>query len=144
MDAPQCKLNYLSTSEDNIALRAALRLTVEIAKNMGDAGYPIKETCTPASLEDACLDSFIRDKAETMYHYSSTCRMAPLDDLHPGVVDDQLYVHGIVDLRIADASIFPSVPASHPQALVYAVAEKCADMIVKKHHLQSQPECSWC
>ncbi|KIM64127.1 GMC oxidoreductase [Scleroderma citrinum Foug A] len=143
MDAPQCKLNYLSTSEDTIALRAALRLTVEIAKNMRDAGYPIKETCTPASLEDACLDSFIRDKAETMYHYSSTCRMAPLDDLHPGVVDDQLlYVHGIVDLRIADASIFPSVPASHPQALVYAVAEKCADMIVKKHHLQSQPECT--
>ena len=139
-DAPQCKLNYLSTSEDKAALRAALRLTVEIAKNMRDAGYPIEETCAPASLEDACLDSFIRDKAETMFHYSSTCRMAPLDDLHPGVVDDELIVHGIVNLRIADASIFPSVPGAHLQALVYAVAEKCADMMVKRHRLPSQPE----
>ncbi|KAL4070297.1 alcohol oxidase [Scleroderma citrinum] len=139
-DHPLCKLNYLSTSEDRVALRAALRLTVEIARNMREAGYPIKETYAPASLEDACLDSVIKDKAETMYHYSSTCRMAPLDDPHPGVVDDQLRAHGVANLRIADASIFPSVPAAHPQALVYAVAEKCADMIMKEHRLQSGPE----
>ena len=130
----------MSASEDREALRSALRLTVEIARNMRDAGYPIKEICVPTSLENACLDAFIREKAETMFHYSSTCRMAPLDDPHPGVVDDQLRVHGITNLRIADASIFPSIPAAHPQALVYAVAEKCADMIMKEHHLQSQSE----
>ncbi|KAI6138460.1 hypothetical protein BKA82DRAFT_4236029 [Pisolithus tinctorius] len=105
----------------------------EIARKMCDAGYPLKETYVPKSLEDADLDVFIQERADSMYHYSSTCRMAPLDDPLPGVVDNDLRVHGTTNLRIVDASIFPAVPATHPQALVYAVAEKCADMIVKGH-----------
>ncbi|KIJ66623.1 hypothetical protein HYDPIDRAFT_151307 [Hydnomerulius pinastri MD-312] len=72
-----------------------------------------------------------------MIHYSSSCRMAPMDDPLPGVVDDELRVHGIANLRIADASIFPTVPSTHPQALVYAVAEKCADMILSRTHLKN-------
>ncbi|KAG6333191.1 hypothetical protein ID866_5895 [Astraeus odoratus] len=130
-DAPLCKLNYLSTPEDRNALRSALRMTLEIARNMRASGYQLTETHVPISLEDGDLDAFIRAKGETMYHYASTCRMAPLSDPRPGVVDDQLRVHGIANLRIADASIFPSVPATHPQALVYAIAEKCADMVMQ-------------
>lgn len=132
-DAPLCNLNYLNTPEDRNAMRAALRLSAEIARKMCDAGYPLKETYVPKSLEDADLDVFIQERADSMYHYSSTCRMAPLDDTLPGVVDNDLRVHGTTNLRIVDASIFPAVPATHPQALVYAVAEKCADMIVKGH-----------
>ncbi|KAI5998268.1 GMC oxidoreductase-domain-containing protein, partial [Pisolithus albus] len=130
-DAPLCKLNYLNTPEDRVAMRAALRLSAEIARRMCDIGYPLKETLIPKSLEDEDLDSFMHGRADSMYHYSSTCRMAPLDDPLPGVVDDDLRVHGTTNLRIVDASIFPAVPATHPQALVYAVAEKCSDMIVK-------------
>ncbi|KAI6031099.1 GMC oxidoreductase [Pisolithus microcarpus 441] len=130
-DAPLCKLNYLSTPEDRVAMRAALRLSAEIARQMCDIGYPLKETLIPKSLEDADLDSFMHGRADSMYHYSSTCRMAPLDDPLPGVVDDDLRVHGTINLRIVDASIFPAVPATHPQALVYAVAEKCSDMIIR-------------
>jgi choline dehydrogenase len=55
--------------------------------------------------------------------------MAPEDDVRPGVVDDELRVHGVEGLRIADASIFPDVIATHLQAPVVMVAEKCADMI---------------
>ena len=62
-------------------------------------------------LDDAAVAEAIRRKAETLYHPACTCRMAPLDD--DGVVDPTLRVHGIPNLRIADASIFPSIVAGH-------------------------------
>lgn len=46
-----------------------------------------------------------------------------------GVVDDELRVYGIKGLRIADASIFPHIPACHIQALVVMVAERCAEFV---------------
>lgn len=45
------------------------------------------------------------------------------------VVDDRLRVHGVDGLRVADASIIPILHCGHPQLLVYAIGEKCADMI---------------
>ncbi|KZO97716.1 GMC oxidoreductase, partial [Calocera viscosa TUFC12733] len=64
-------------------------------------------------------------------HYSSTCRMAPEegDPDGPGVVDDELRVHGVESLRVADASIFPKILSVHLQAPVVMVGEKCPDMI---------------
>jgi choline dehydrogenase len=47
----------------------------------------------------------------------------------PGVVDDELRVYGVHGLRVADASVFPSIPATHLQAPVVMVAEKCADFL---------------
>lgn len=122
-------MNYLSTPEDSVALRAALRVSVELARQMRADGYPLGDVSAPPALDDASLDKFIKGKVDTMYHYSSSCRMAALDDPAPGVVDDELRVYGVDNLRIADASVLPFVPATHPQALVYAVAEKCADMV---------------
>ncbi|KZT03996.1 GMC oxidoreductase [Laetiporus sulphureus 93-53] len=126
---PLCEMRYLSAPEDVAVLRAGLRTAAAIAREMRTAGYPLEACIVPDTTSDTALDSFIWERVGTMYHYSSTCRMAPQEDEHPGVVDDSLRVHGIPNLRIADASIFPDVPAAHPQALVYAVAEKCADMI---------------
>lgn len=123
-------MNYLSSPEDWIALRAALRVSIELARQMRADGYSLGNVNVPSALDDATLDEYIKEKVDTMYHYSSSCRMADLDDPAPGAVDDELRVYGVKNLRIADASVLPCVPATHPQALIYAVAEKCADMVM--------------
>ncbi|KAJ7457878.1 GMC oxidoreductase [Mycena latifolia] len=121
---------YLASPEDWAALRASLRVSVALAQQMQADGYSLDPVKVPSALDDATLDEFIAAGLETMYHYASSCRMAPENDLLPGVVDHELRVHGVSNLRISDTSVFPSVPATHPQALVYAVAEKCADMVL--------------
>jgi choline dehydrogenase len=63
------------------------------------------------ALSDEELAAFVREHIETLYHPACTCRMAPLED--GGVVDPLLRVHGIPNLRVADASVFPSLNAGH-------------------------------
>ena len=126
---PLCDMRYLSAPADRTALRAALRVTTAIARQLAEDGYAIAPARVPDASSDAALDAYIDAHVDTMFHYTSTCRMAPEDDARPGVVDDELRVHGVRKLRVADASVIPNVPAAHPQALVYALAEKCADMM---------------
>ncbi|KAI6124282.1 hypothetical protein EV401DRAFT_1856874, partial [Pisolithus croceorrhizus] len=64
-DAPLCKLNYLNTPKDRVAMRAGLRLSAEIARQMCNAGYPLKETSVSKSLEDVDLDSFMQGRASS-------------------------------------------------------------------------------
>ncbi|EKM48854.1 uncharacterized protein PHACADRAFT_214628 [Phanerochaete carnosa HHB-10118-sp] len=129
LEQPAVNLNYLADVRDRTNLRAGIRLCMRIAREMENGGYPVGYFKAPRSLDDDALDAFIVGHSQSFLHYSSTCRMAPRDDPEPGVVDDELRVHGFKNLRIADASIFPQVPAAHLQAPVVVVAEKCADMV---------------
>lgn len=61
-------------------------------------------------------------------HQSGTCKLGPSID-PSAVVDSELRIHGISNIRVADASIFPIVPNSNPIAGIMMVAEKAADMI---------------
>lgn len=94
-------------------------------------GYQMEVYLIPTGDSDEQLDTFIRHNVRTTYHYASSCRMAQEHDTVPGVVDDELRVYGASRLRIADTSIFPDVVATHLQAPVVMVAEKCADMLKK-------------
>ncbi|KAJ7288042.1 hypothetical protein C8J57DRAFT_1641067, partial [Mycena rebaudengoi] len=152
---PHCEMRYLSAPADRAALRASLRVATALAREMRTAGYPLDPLNVPRTAldtghehrgknenndndhaDDATLDAFCDANLQTMYHYASSCRMAleetdaDVSEGFPGVVDSALRVHGISNLRIADASVFPCVPAGHPQALVYGLAEKCADIIL--------------
>ena len=127
---PDIDLGFLTNPADYEVLRKAVRLCLRLGEELRRLGYPLKELSVPTSQSDADLDSFIRDHLRTSYHYTSTCRMGPADDTsRMSVVDAQLRVHGIQNLRIADCSIFPDVPATHTMAPVVLVAEKCADLI---------------
>ncbi|EKM54662.1 uncharacterized protein PHACADRAFT_175178 [Phanerochaete carnosa HHB-10118-sp] len=128
LEQPVVNLNYLADVRDRTNLRAGIRLCMRIVREMENGGYPVGYFKAPRSLDDDALDAFVDGHSQSFLHYSSTCRMAPRDDPEPGVVDDELRVHGFTNLRIADASVFPQIPAAHLQAPVVAVTEKCADM----------------
>jgi choline dehydrogenase len=79
---------------------------------------------------DAQIEEFIRNTAVSVAHQSGTAAMLPSGE---GVVSPSLEVYGVRGLRIIDASIFPLFVDQHPQAAVYMVAEKGAQMIKEKH-----------
>ena len=74
------------------------------------------------------LRAWVRDGVETTFHPSSTCRMGPAAD-PTAVVDHTGKLHGLSGLRVADASVFPTIPRANIHCTVVAVAEKLADSI---------------
>jgi choline dehydrogenase len=129
-DYPLVDLNFFGDAHDLVIARKGVRLTMHLFAEMRKQGYKFEEwLCPEPDSNDAQLDEFIRANARAGLHQSSTCRMAPESDSSPGVVDDELRVHGIRNLRICDASIFPEIISAHLMAPAVMTAEKCAHMI---------------
>lgn len=82
----------------------------------------------PDIQSDEELEDFARSVVVSYHHQNGTCKMG-VDEL--AVVDPQLRVRGIANLRVVDASVFPAVPAGNTNAPTIMVAEKAADMILK-------------
>ncbi|KAL9023527.1 MAG: hypothetical protein Q9180_008197, partial [Flavoplaca navasiana] len=73
---------------------------------------------------------FIKTKLGTVWHAAATCKMGrPGDEM--AVVDTEGKVYGTRGLRVVDASAFPFLTPGHPQAVVYALAEKVVDGMLK-------------
>jgi len=86
---------------------------------------------------DGDLDAakeYVRQTALSNWHAVGTCGMMSREK--GGVVDERLLVHGTANLRIVDASIMPIITRGNPQASVYAVAERAADIIKEDHRLR--------
>ena len=91
------------------------------------AGFRGRELEASASArDDAAIEAFVRNHADTIYHPVGTCRMGngPLD-----VVDAQLRVRGIEGLRVVDASVMPSIVGGNTNAPVIMIGEKAADLV---------------
>lgn len=80
--------------------------------------------------DDAQIEAYIRQRAETIYHPVGTCKMGN-DDW--AVVDDRLRVYGLKGLRVTDASIMPTIVGGNTNAPTTAIAEKAADLILADH-----------
>ncbi|KAL8646620.1 MAG: hypothetical protein Q9226_006779 [Calogaya cf. arnoldii] len=89
----------------------------------------MKETTPGPSVEgDAAIEAAIRNITQSTWsHPVGTCSMLPRK--YGGVVDSKLRVYGVKNLSVIDASVMPTIPASHTSSTVYAVAEKAADLI---------------
>lgn len=121
--------NLLGDPRDRVAAHKGLKLCLKLRERLVASGYAIQDYKVPRDVSTNELDRHIVERGRSIYHYTSACRMAPEDDSLPGVVDDELRVHGIERLRIVDASVFPGILPTHLQATVIAIAEKCSDML---------------
>lgn len=126
-DPPLIQPNYLAEPQDWIDSRNAIRAAVEILEQ--DAFRPYRGAqIKPAKRlhRDESLDDFIRDTAESGFHFVGTCRMGSGPD---AVVDGQLRVRGIEGLRVVDASVMPEVTNGNTNAPTIMIGEKAADLI---------------
>lgn len=128
LEAPLIDPNLLSVPEDVEPLVRAIRLIRRIFASPPFAKYRAEEVVPGAAAQtDADLVAYIRAQAYTVHHPVSTCRMGTDES---AVVDPQLRVVGLEGLRVADASVFPSIIGGNTNAVVVMVAEKAADLIL--------------
>jgi choline dehydrogenase len=81
-----------------------------------------------AADDDAALERAIRNRADSQYHPVGTCKMGPQGD-PAAVVDERLRVHGVEGLRVADASIMPTLIGGNTNVPAIMIGEKAADLI---------------
>jgi choline dehydrogenase len=124
---PSIRPNYLSAANDLTALLAGVRFVRRLAAAPAFDRYRGEEVLPGADKQtDEELTDIIREKAETLYHPVGTCKMGT--DAW-AVVDDRLRVRALEGLRVADASIMPTIIAGHTHAAATMIGEKAADLV---------------
>ncbi len=128
-EPPLIRFNYMSHPEDWVEMRACVRLTREIFAQPAFDAYRGREIQPGADcVDDAAIDAFVRERAESAYHPSCSCKMGSAAD-PLAVVDAQTRVIGVEALRVVDSSIMPSITNGNLNAPTIMLAEKAADMI---------------
>lgn len=130
LDKPSILFNYLTHEEDREGFRQCVRLTREIINQPAMDPYRGEEIQPGEAVQsDAEMDAFIRQSVESAYHPSGACKMGS-DSM--AVVDADMRVRGIENLRVVDSSIFPTIPNGNINAPTIMVAERAADIIKGK------------
>lgn len=127
-EPPAIRFNFLSAREDRDGLVSAVRKARELTaaspmkEVTGEEIAPGRQTQTDQEILD-----WVRKTAETAYHPVGTCKMGN-DSL--AVVNSELKVHGMEGLRVADASIMPTLTSGNTNAPCIMIGEKCAEMVL--------------
>ncbi|OQD60519.1 hypothetical protein PENPOL_c022G01472 [Penicillium polonicum] len=133
LQQPNINLNYFNNDLDIIALREGIRFTYDVLKN-GPGFKDIIEDEYPWEMplhDDKLMKMAVLDRSQTSFHLCGTARLSK--NIQQGVVDPNLKVHGIKNLRVIDASVIPVIPDCRIQNSVYMVGEKGADAIKRDH-----------
>ncbi|GHJ35104.1 GMC family oxidoreductase [Streptomyces sp. TS71-3] len=128
---PALDFRYFTDEEDYDArtLVDGIRIARQVARAEPLAGWLKREVCPgPDITSDEELSEYARRVAHTVYHPAGTCRMGAADD-ELAVVDPQLRIRGLTGVRIADASVFPTLPAVNPMIGVLMTGERCAELL---------------
>jgi choline dehydrogenase-like flavoprotein len=134
---PDIRMNYFSDPHDLKVMVAVMRRALEIVENWQGDPKPSAWIIPPFLAEkhrhvpgqppsDALLENMALHFSTTVYHLCCTCRMGD-------VVDTELRVKGIGNLRVADASIFPDIISGNTNAACIMVGEKTAEIIAHRH-----------
>lgn len=125
---PNVDPNLLGVAEDIEPLVRGLALARRIASAPSFARYRASEVAPgPAVAGESALADYVRRSAATVHHPVGSCRMGVGTG---SVVDPALRVRGLEALRVADASVFPSVVGGNTNATVVMIAEKASDLIL--------------
>jgi len=126
---PVIQPNYLTHPNDRRVFLGGVRLARKLLDTPALAPWFDGEVLPgPQAQSDDELLEFAKRYGSTCYHLVGTARMGPASD-PSAVVDDQLRVHGIAALRVADASIMPNMPSANTYASTLMIGEKASDMI---------------
>jgi choline dehydrogenase len=123
---PRITHNYLADADDRARLREGVRSCMRIAREKGlcvDLRASIGAGLAPLSDLDHDIDDYIRTQSFSFYHPSSTCMMG-------AVVDHELRVHGLDNVRVADTSIMPTLVTGNTNAPAIMIGERAADFIL--------------
>jgi choline dehydrogenase len=127
-DQPKILFNFLTNPIDQQCMVDGFKMVRKIVSQPALDLYRGDEYDPGAKAKtDDDILAWIRNNSQTAYHPIGTCRMGPAGP--NTVVDDKLRVHGIEGLRIADASIFPTMPSGNTNAPSIMVGEKAAEII---------------
>lgn len=127
---PVIRFNFLSDPLDQRTTIDGVRLMRRLMHAEAMDGIRGDERSPGAEVEsDDEILNWVREHAETAYHPIGTCRMGPEGGMT--VVDDRLRVHGLAGLRVADASIMPTMVSGNTNAAAIMIGEKAAEMILE-------------
>jgi choline dehydrogenase len=130
-DAPAIAPRYLSTPQDRRIAAKSLRLTRRIVDQPPMARYAPKEVKPGVRYQrDDDLARLAGDIATTIFHPVGTCRMGSADDAD-AVVDSRLRLCGVAGLRVADASVMPTITSGNTNSPVLMIAERAAEWMIQ-------------
>jgi choline dehydrogenase len=125
--APRVNPNLLADPGDGAPLLQGLKLVRKLCDAPAFAPYGATEVRPGRAVRsDAELQKYLREATATVHHPVGSCRMGSDAE---AVVDPALRVRGIANLRIVDASVFPSIVGGNTNAPIVMVAEKAVDLI---------------
>jgi choline dehydrogenase len=119
---PRVLCNFLTTDEDRRSLVEGVRMALEIAAQPALKTVEREPFSIPASSSDEDILTWAQAAGQSVYHPTSTCAMGE-------VVDPELRVFGTTGLRVADASVMPTITRANTNAATIMIAEKAADLI---------------
>ena len=125
--APRIQHNYLGSEEDRQSIVAGLRTALKIASQPAMKEVITGDHVVPAGDSDEELLAFARRVGQTLYHPTSSCSIGY-------VVDPELKVLGVDGLRVADASVMPTITRGNTNAPTIMIGEMAADLIKQAHH----------
>jgi choline dehydrogenase-like flavoprotein len=128
LSAPRIDLKLLENDDDVQTLLRGVKLARKILEHENFAAFKLQDYFFKSDMSGAEMVEVIRNHANTVYHPVGSCKMG---SDYMSVVNADLRVHGVNNLRVADASIMPTIVGGNTNAAAIMIGEKCADLILK-------------
>jgi choline dehydrogenase len=125
-DRPIVDMQFLSHPDDVKALASSIEIARSIANSKAMRSLVVREVAPGRKLEGSDLENFIRNGATTYFHSSGACRMGKDDK---AVVDSQLRVNGVRNLRIADSTIMPRIVSVPTMPACVLIGQRLAEIL---------------